>query len=528
MSSDTSSPVNQDPRFGVGRTVAVIGAGISGVCAAAHLLKHGLQVTVFERSSFAGGVWHFDELVPNDPPYPNNLPSSGDYNVSKPGEFAYSTPPPEPHDDGGDGGALSSATGSKDIVELEVSFSPPGPAYAGLKNNIPTNILVSSLGPWPEGTEPIVGQSVVEEYIQTLARNNGVDNITHFHARVEEARKTPTGVWEIRSVSLEKGESGPRLVERLSYFDLLVVASGHYGMPRVPDIPGLKEWKSAFPSRVSHSKQYRRPNKYQGRNLLVVGAGVSSLDICKELSSFANKIYQSVRGGTYDTPASMLPPNALRVGPPARFDLQEKRREGQQTLGSVVLADGQVLDDITDVILATGYVTSYPFLPQFHSDTASITEAGESLIVTSGGDMAHNLHRDIFYINDPTLAFVGVPYYVSTFSLFDYQSQALARAFAGKARLPSREEMRAEYEDRVKQKGLGRTFHALNQPGHEYQYVKNLVDWVNEDGDKLGETPMYVPTEGWISDFDEFKAKIFKARAAGTSAPEADSTVLTT
>lgn len=37
--------------------VAVIGAGISGVVTAAHLLKAGLDVTVFERNQEAGGVW---------------------------------------------------------------------------------------------------------------------------------------------------------------------------------------------------------------------------------------------------------------------------------------------------------------------------------------------------------------------------------------------------------------------------------------------------------------------------------------
>lgn len=39
------------------RRVAVIGAGISGVVSAAHLLNAGLEVTVFERSHAAGGVW---------------------------------------------------------------------------------------------------------------------------------------------------------------------------------------------------------------------------------------------------------------------------------------------------------------------------------------------------------------------------------------------------------------------------------------------------------------------------------------
>lgn len=40
------------------RRVAVIGAGISGIVTAAHLRNEGIDVTVYERSSAAGGVWY--------------------------------------------------------------------------------------------------------------------------------------------------------------------------------------------------------------------------------------------------------------------------------------------------------------------------------------------------------------------------------------------------------------------------------------------------------------------------------------
>jgi cation diffusion facilitator CzcD-associated flavoprotein CzcO len=39
------------------KRVAVIGAGISGIVAAAHLSKEAIDVTVFERSNAAGGIW---------------------------------------------------------------------------------------------------------------------------------------------------------------------------------------------------------------------------------------------------------------------------------------------------------------------------------------------------------------------------------------------------------------------------------------------------------------------------------------
>ena len=39
------------------QSVAIIGAGISGVLSAIHLTAAGLDVTVFERAATAGGVW---------------------------------------------------------------------------------------------------------------------------------------------------------------------------------------------------------------------------------------------------------------------------------------------------------------------------------------------------------------------------------------------------------------------------------------------------------------------------------------
>lgn len=57
---------------------------------------------------------------------------------------------------------------------------------------------------------------------------------------------------------------------------------------------------------------------------------------------------------------------------------------------------------------------------------------------------------------------------------------------SGKAELPTYDEMRREYEERVRNKGLGREFHSLKTPGAEEGYVRDLVDWVNADAERLG------------------------------------------
>ena len=53
------------------------------------------------------------------------------------------------------------------------------------------------------------------------------------------------------------------MLTMLQKFDAVVVASGHYHAARVPNTPGLAEWKQRWPERVEHSKRYRKPENAQ-------------------------------------------------------------------------------------------------------------------------------------------------------------------------------------------------------------------------------------------------------------------------
>jgi len=39
------------------KTVAIIGAGSSGSCAAKYCIENGLNPTIFEKSKYPGGLW---------------------------------------------------------------------------------------------------------------------------------------------------------------------------------------------------------------------------------------------------------------------------------------------------------------------------------------------------------------------------------------------------------------------------------------------------------------------------------------
>jgi len=69
-------------------------------------------------------------------------------------------------------------------------------------------------------------------------------------------------------------------------------SSRHYSDPKIPSLPGLEE----FPGRVIHSHQYRSPEDFAGKKVVVVGAGSSGVDIGIDLCGKAHRVYLSHHG----------------------------------------------------------------------------------------------------------------------------------------------------------------------------------------------------------------------------------------
>ncbi|KAI9744651.1 MAG: hypothetical protein M1818_002180 [Claussenomyces sp. TS43310] len=439
-------------------SVGVVGAGVSGVVAAVHLKVEGADITVFERAPVAGGVWVFDERLPPEPAYPSENPSEADFTA----------------------------------LTEEESWRSSGKAPSGTQviddaqNNVPTELMKLKVNSWPPDTPPHVRHSVLAKYIQNTADKYHVSDSTLFDTRVDHVSKSGAK-WKVQTTTLQSKDSKDRQkITRFWEFDKLVIATGHYHACKIPDLPGLTQWKTTWPSRVQHSKSYRNAKKFKDKIVLLVGASVSSTDIAKELGLITKKVYQVSRGGVFDLPTAMLPPNGTRVGAIASFSTPTTASASEPLApdapipGTVTLESGEVLHDVDYVILCTGYHMSLPFLRDLHADSTPPTAAGPAVLVTDGTQM-HNLHLDIFYVPDPSLAFVGVPYHIATFSFFEYQAIAVARVFVGRAALPSREEMRRLYDERVRAKGVGKVFHSL-RGAEESDYVDRLLEWINQDG----------------------------------------------
>ncbi|KAI0431487.1 hypothetical protein F5Y09DRAFT_193136 [Xylaria sp. FL1042] len=469
------------------KTVAVIGAGISGVTSAAHLIKEGFEVTVFERTGTIGGVWYYDERVDRDPPFPNLVPPAQDW-------------------------ADIEAEGLS-AGEVLLLHGPPGPCYAGLKNNVPTSLMKSCLLPWPEGIEEFIDQGRIVQYLQDIAALHHVTETVQFHTRVESVTK-PAGntQWIVKTSTLHVEADTVSVLRKSESFDGVVVASGHYHIPFVPDVPGLSVWKDRFPGRVIHSKSYRTPEPFRGKTVLLVGAGASALDIAREVDALGGKIYQSRRKSKYDLTGNRLPEAVKRVAMVAEFIANEidapetvfNEKSQGAIPGKIVLEDGTTLESIDYVVIATGYITSYPFLEDLEQPHVAWEDAGETTLITADGYTTHNLHKDIFYIPDPTLAFIGVSHLVSTFSLFDFQAKVMAKVFAGHVRLPADSMMKTEQRERKARFQPGDRFHALLLG--EPVYIAEVLTWVNANLAKIGLPPMEGMDAKWFVAYDNFKA----------------------
>jgi cation diffusion facilitator CzcD-associated flavoprotein CzcO len=141
---------------------------------------------------------------------------------------------------------------------------------------------------YPKGTPTYPTRDQVVAHLQRHAQEDGIE--LQLNSAVERIDKD-NGGWRLATSS---GEVGARQV---------VVATGYEHSPFLPDWPG----REAFPGEVLHSSQYRNPEPYAGKRVLVVGPGCSGMEIAHDIATNGGaKVWLAVR----------TPPNIMmRKGP---------------------------------------------------------------------------------------------------------------------------------------------------------------------------------------------------------------------
>lgn len=258
-------------------------------------------------------------------------------------------------------------------------------------------------------------------------------------------------------------------------FDAIVIASGRYNAPHVPDTKGLWAWAKDT-VKVIHSRQYRHPETYTNLTVLVVGASSSGIDISREIAPYVSTLYQSIRNLSNSEYLQTYGPGRLPINALVVPEVAEYLPDGS----SVRLVNGTVVRGIDRVILGTGYTRTFPFLPSLHADKDA------KYPVVTDGTHVQNLYLDTFYIPDPTLAFTNQNLRISgPFRFAEYQASAAAKVWSGTARLPSKSAQWKDYQFQHKDRVPGKEFNDLNSDGTNY-LVRRFVGWLNYDASFLG------------------------------------------
>jgi cation diffusion facilitator CzcD-associated flavoprotein CzcO len=130
---------------------------------------------------------------------------------------------------------------------------------------------------FPKGTPTFPSRDQLIEHIDRHAGEEGLD--LRLGTRVERIERDDED-WVVRTSA---GELRARQV---------IVATGLDQAPVVPDWPG----RDSFEGDLLHSSEYRNPQPFEGKRVLVVGPGSSGMEIAHELAEGgAAKVWLSVR-----------------------------------------------------------------------------------------------------------------------------------------------------------------------------------------------------------------------------------------
>jgi cation diffusion facilitator CzcD-associated flavoprotein CzcO len=133
-------------------------------------------------------------------------------------------------------------------------------------------------------------------YLREFAAEHDLRSLIRFGQDVVEV--APEGpVWRVRTAD---GTS--------RHYRGVVVANGHNWSPNVP------RYEGSFAGPSFHSRDYDAPSVFEGKRVLVVGAGNSGCDIAVDAARHADQVLISMRRGYYFVPKFVFGRPADEIG----------------------------------------------------------------------------------------------------------------------------------------------------------------------------------------------------------------------
>ncbi|XP_049444136.1 flavin-containing monooxygenase 5-like isoform X4 [Epinephelus fuscoguttatus] len=448
------------------RRVAVVGGGSSGLACIKCCLDEGLEPVCFESSDDIGGLWRFKEN-------------------------------PEP-----------------DRASI----------YHSVIINTSKEMMCFSDFPIPGHFPNYMHNSLIMDYFRMYADHFQLTKHIRFNTKVLQVKQrsdfSHSGQWDVE-IENKDGKKERHI------FDAVMICIGHHCQPNLPlhDFPGI----DTFTGKYFHSRDYKTPEEWRDKKVVVIGIGNSGGDIAVELSRVTKQLYLSTRRGAWivnrvgdnglpldlrlnrvlDFVRKILPFGvfcglAERVlnqrFDHALYNLKPKHRLFSQhpTINdelpnrilsgtvqvkpnirrfqgsSVEFDDGSVVEDVDLVVFATGYKFSFPFLA---SHVVSVSQNKASL------------YKYVFppEMDRPTLAIIGLVQPLGAIMpISEMQARWATRVFKGCIKLPSVASMLKDVE--CKKETMARRYVTSQRHTIQVDYVR----YMDEIAELVGVRPNFL------------------------------------
>lgn len=320
----------------------------------------------------------------------------------------------------------------------------------------------------------------IHAYLLQYADRFHLNQHIHLNSRVNRVSRADNEGWFVQSTT--EGES-----QKDEIFSHVIVASGRYNKPQIPQVKGLERFKGS--GGVSHTFDYQSNEPFKGKRVLIIGNSISGLEVASEMANEPTiSVISSCRKSRYIFTKTLagiptdcivltrfatllnrvLPPEVAAEGlkdlllthcgnpvqyggiKPAENILEAgfsqcqwylaqvaegkilpKRGVVEVTEESVIFEDGSQ-EQIDAIVFATGYQINLPFL------------SNDILQIINADDTHIDLYRQTFHPDLPHLAFIGLYAQIgSYFPTLELQARWIAMTWSGIKPLPSQEQMRA-------------------------------------------------------------------------------------
>ncbi|PHH64975.1 hypothetical protein CDD81_3612 [Ophiocordyceps australis] len=443
------------PAFHV-KHIAIIGAGPSGLAVAKYLRAQSAfdSITVFEQQDQVGGVWNYSDAAPKAHEVPQEDPFQ---------------PPDSP-------------------ILCPTSETPLflTPMYSDLHANIPSTLMKFSDQSFPEDSNIFPSRQDIQTYLLNYAQD--VRSLIKFCFQVVSlslVQQNGKDSWQLQARSTIDGQ----VIDAI--YDAVVIANGHYNLPFIPAIKNIKSFQKAYPTIITHSKQYRKADVFNDKKTIIVGNGPSGLDIAYQVNQTSKgKTLLSTRTAT---PADKLAHTGCEEVPEIEEFLIDKR--------GVRFKDGRVETDVDIIMFCTGFLYSYPFLHPLQRQ------------LLSNGTGLHGLYQHLFCIRYPTLVFPVVTMRVVPWPLAEAQAAVIAGVWSNNLKLPAVQDMQNWSQQLEKDKGHSLHIMGLFEDG---LYMNSLHDWAVEAYHLAKEPPRWNDELFWIRGICK-EAKLLFEQKGGTA-----------